>query len=391
MNRSVLKLRRCQRRPRVLDGHPWVFAGEVERAPKDAVAVDGHAADLVDPRGRSLGSGIYNSQSKIVWRRFARDNGVAWDAAAVAGRIDAAVARRDPSAQFCRLIWSEADDLPGLVVDRYDDVLVLQALTLGVDRMLGVIVERLRALPGVTEVVLRNDSPVRRQEGLDLSVSTASGTGLPSRWFAVEGIEYRLDLTGGQKTGFYLDQREQHPAVGAMAEGRRVLDAFCHQGGFALHCAKAGAASVLALDSSAEAVEAARANAAHNGLTVTAETANVFDYFTSHREARGLFDLIILDPPPFARSRSALEGALRGYKELNLRALRLLSPGGILATYTCSQPVDRALFRAVLADAARDARRSVTILGEPRQPADHPVRLDFPESEYLRGHWLRAD
>ncbi len=388
MNRPVLKLRRCPRRPRVLDGHPWVFAGEVERPPQDAA--DGHAADLVDPRGRSLGSGIYNSRSKIVWRRFARDNGAAWDEEAVCGRIDAAVARRDPSARFCRLVWSEADDLPGLVVDRYDDVLVLQALTLGVDRLLAEIVGCLRALPDVTEVILRNDAPVRRQEGLARAVSTVSGAAVPPRWFTVEGIEYRLDLTGGQKTGFYLDQREQHPAVGAMAAGRRVLDAFCHQGGFALHCAKAGAASVLALDSSAEAVEAARANAARNGLTITAEVANVFDYFTSHREARGLFDLIILDPPPFARARSALDGALRGYKELNLRALRLLSPGGILATYTCSQPVDRTLFRSVLADAARDARRSATILAEPRQPADHPVRLDFPESEYLRGYLLRA-
>ncbi|MCC5804769.1 MAG: class I SAM-dependent rRNA methyltransferase [Opitutales bacterium] len=389
MNNPVLSLKRCPRRPRVLDGHPWVFAGEVETLlPK---SVNGLAVDLVDPRRRPLGTGIYNSRSKLVWRRFARDNGVPWDDSTVAGRIEAAVARRDPSVRYGRLVWSEADDLPGLVVDRYDDVLVVQALTLAVDRLLPAIVDCLQSLPDLAEIVRRNDTPVRRQEGLDLNVSTVSGADVPSRWFSIEGIEFRLDLTGGQKTGFYLDQREQHPAVGFLAKGRRVLDAFCHQGGFALHCAKSGAASVLAIDSSAEAVENARANAARNGLTITAEAANVFDFFTAHREERGLFDLIILDPPPFARSRSALDGALRGYKELNLRALRLLSPGGILATYTCSQPVDRALFRSVLADAAHDARRSVTILGEPRQPADHPVRLDFPESEYLRGYWLQAD
>lgn len=389
MSNPVLRLKRCSHRPRVLDGHPWVFAGEVGEPPPEAK--DGLAVDLVDTRGRALGSGVYNRHSKLIWRRFARDNGVPWNAESVGERIDAAFARRGASLRFGRLVWSEADDLPGLVVDRYDDFLVVQALTLAVDAMLPAILAHLRTLPDVSGTVLRNDAPVRRQEGLELNVSTDAGAKAPPRWFRIEGMEYQIDLMGGQKTGFYLDQREQHPALGALAKDRRVLDAFSHHGGFALHCARNGAVSVLAIDSSPDAVEKARANAARNQLTIEANAANVFDFFTAHREERGLFDLIVLDPPPFARSRSALEGAVRGYKELNLRALRLLSPGGILATYTCSQPVDRVLFRDILAGAALDARRTVTVLGEPRQAPDHPIRLDFPQSEYLRGFWLRVE
>ena len=199
----------------------------------------------------------------------------------------------------------------------------------------------------------------------------------------VGGVQASVDLMGGQKTGMYLDQLDQHARVAQLAKGRRVLDAFCNQGGFGLACAKAGATSVLGLDSSEDAIVAARAAATRNGLNAQFEVANVFDWFTEHREAT--YDLIILDPPPFARSKDSVPGAVRGYKELNLRALRLLSPGGILATYSCSHRVTEEMYLEVIEAAAADARREAVILERTSQPADHPVLLNFPESRYLKG------
>jgi 23S rRNA (cytosine1962-C5)-methyltransferase len=197
---------------------------------------------------------------------------------------------------------------------------------------------------------------------------------------------------GGQKTGYYLDQRAQHPAVAKYCAGRRVLDAFCNQGSFGIHAAKAGAAQVYGLDSAVEAVEAARRNAERNGVKATFEVANVFDWFNSPTNKPGPnWDVIILDPPPFAKSKSALEGALRGYKEINLRAMQRLAPGGVLATYTCSHHMQDAELRSVLAGAAADARRRVKVLEFCHQPPDHPVMISMPESEYLRGYILRVE
>ena len=205
-------------------------------------------------------------------------------------------------------------------------------------------------------------------------------------------MEYaRLDLQGGQKTGFYLDQRGQHTAVAKYAAGKRVLDAFCNQGSFALHSAKAGAASVLGLDSAFDAVGQAKKNADRNGLKAEFTGVNVFDWFTAQREAAPAWDLIVLDPPPFAKSKSALEGALRGYKELNLRAMKALTPGGVLATYTCSYHMQDAQLREILAEAAADAKRRVHVVEFCHQPPDHPVLVTMPESEYLRGYILRVE
>ena len=340
-----------------------------------------------DARGRFLGTGLYNGRSRILWRRFSRDRAT-WDDAYLEGALKRALQRR-AGQTTARLVWSEADDLPGLVVDRYGDVLVVQMLTLGMDRVTETVTRLLGDLVKPREILLRNDAAARRLEGLETFVRTVSGETLPPAWVEIEGVTYRLDWVGGQKTGFYLDQRREHLAVAALARGRRVLDAFCNQGGFALHCARAGAEDVLGVDLSEDAIAAARSNAGKNRLAAAFTTANVFDFLRSQQE--GSRDLVILDPPPFAKSRGELEGALRGYKEINLRAMKLLSPGGILATYSCAAHVGWDLFSGLLTDAAADAGRKLTVLRFCHQPEDHPVFLAMPESEYLRGFIFRVD
>jgi 23S rRNA (cytosine1962-C5)-methyltransferase len=242
-----------------------------------------------------------------------------------------------------------------------------------------------------SEVVFRNDAQIRRLEGLPLETHTRSGSPWEPRWVTVDGLEMWLDLMGGQKTGFYLDQREQHPAVARYCAGKSVLDAFCNQGSFGLHAARAGAARVLGLDSAPEAVDAARRSAERNRLAATFEVANVFDWLNDPGNKAAAWDVIVLDPPPFAKSKSALEGALRGYKEINLRAMQRLAPGGVLATYTCSHHMQDADLRSVLAGAAADAKRRVRVLEFCHQPADHPVLISMAESEYLRGYILRVE
>jgi len=373
---------------RVLSGHPWVFANEVE-APLPPES-DGEVVECRDRNGRLLGTGICNGRSQIVWRRLSRER-VALDEAYLRGALARAVARRAPGA-FRRLVWSESDELPGVVVDQYGDAVVVQIQTLAMERRSALIGELVHDLLRPGEVIFRNDSQIRRLEGLESEVHTRSGRPWEARWAAVDGLETWLDLMGGQKTGFYLDQREQHAVVARFCAGRRVLDAFCNQGSFALHAAKAGASSVLGLDSAPEAIDAARRNAERNGAAARFEVANVFDWLNDPSNRPGpAWDVIILDPPPFAKSRSALEGALRGYKEINLRALQRLSPGGVLATYSCSHHMQDADLRGVLSAAAADARRRARVLEFCHQPADHPVLISMPESEYLRGYILRVD
>lgn len=382
-----LKLR-ANAKARVLQGHPWVFANEVEALlPAEH---DGGVVECRDRTGRFLGMGIYNSKSLIVWRRLSRER-VELDEAGLRGVLGRALARRPAGERFGRLVWSEADELPGLVVDRFDDTLVVQVQTLALDRRAELIGNLLTELTGAAEIIWRNDSNLRRLEGLPLEVRTRSGQAWAPRWMRIDGFEYWLDLQGGQKTGFYLDQRPQHAAVARHAAGRRVLDAFCNQGAFALHCASAGAARVLGLDSAEDAIGQARKNAERNAVTAAFEVANVFDWFTAHRDAEPAWDLIILDPPPFAKSKSSLENARRGYKELNLRALKALAPGGLLATYTCSHHMTEAELRGVLAEAANDAKRRVRVREWHHQPADHPVLVTMPESEYLRGYLLEVE
>lgn len=384
-----LKLR-ANARARALNGHPWVFANEVEALlPPEH---DGEVVECRDRTGRLIGTGIYNSRSQIVWRRLSRDR-VVLDAAFMRGAVERAVGRRAPESAR-RLVWSESDDLPGVVVDQFGETLVVQVQTLAMEKRAALLGDVLAEVVKPAEIIFRNDGPIRRLEGLPLEVHTRSGKAWEPRWVRIEGFDYWLDLEGGQKTGFYLDQRFQHAAVAKYCRGGRVLDAFCNQGSFALHAARAGATEVLGLDSAEDAVVAARRNAERNavGNTVEFVAANVFDWFNApERAVDPLWDVIILDPPPFAKSKSALEGALRGYKEINLRAVKRLVPGGVLATYTCSHHMQDAELRQVLAEVAADARRKLRIVEWSHQPADHPVLVTMPESEYLRGYIVRAE
>ncbi|MFA5264620.1 MAG: class I SAM-dependent rRNA methyltransferase [Opitutaceae bacterium] len=380
---------------RILMGHPWVFANEVEALlPSE---LDGEVVDCRDRTGRFLGTGIYNSRSQIVFRRLSRER-VVLDEAYLRAALQRALERRGilsaqaDAQRSGRIVWSESDDLPGVVADRFGDTLVLQIQTIAMEKRSGIIASLLLELTAASEIIFRNDATIRRLEGLPLEVKTHSGRPWEPRWMKIDGVEYWLDLQNSQKTGFYLDQRQQHTGVARYCTGKRVLDAFCNQGAFALHAARAGALEVLGLDSAADAIESARKNAERNGLKVQFEVANVFDWFNdSTRAIEPSWDVIVLDPPPFAKSKSALEGALRGYKEINLRAMQRLVPGGVLATYSCSHHMQDAELRGVIAQAATDAKRRVHVLEWCHQPADHPVLATMPESEYLRGYILRVE
>jgi len=373
---------------RVLTGHPWVFANEVEALlPPES---DGEVVECRDRMGRFLGTGICNGKSQIVWRRLSRER-VALDGAYLEAALRRALARRAPG-NFRRLVWSESDDLPGVVADQYGDTVVVQIQTLAMERRSTLIGDLIGRLLTPAEIVFRNDAPIRKLEGLPQEVHTRSGRPWEPRWASIDGFDVWLDLMGGQKTGYYLDQRAQHAVVAKYCAGQRVLDAFCNQGSFGIHAARAGAAQVLGLDSAPEAVDAARRNAEQNGAKADFRIANVFDWLNDPANPAGpAWDVIILDPPPFAKSKSAMAGALRGYKEINLRAMQRLAPGGVLATYTCSHHMQDAELRQILAEAAADARRRVRVLEFCHQPPDHPVLIAMPESEYLRGYILRVD
>ena len=390
---NAIKLK-ANAKPRVLQGHPWVFVNEIE-----APISDEYNGELVECRDRSnrfLGVGIYNSKSQIIWRRLEKDR-VALDEAYIRKALTSALSKRTES--VTRLVWSESDGLPGLVVDRYDTTLVVQIQTLALEKRSALIGSLLNELVKPSEIVFRNDAPIRRYEGLPLETHTFSGGPWEARWVKIDGFEYWLDLQLGQKTGFYLDQREQHRLISSHVErlvkqGKsvRLLDAFCNQGPFTMHAARAGASEVLGLDSAEDAITAAKKNSIQNKVKADFKCVNVFDWLNDPaRNTEALWDIIILDPPPFAKSKSKMEGALRGYKEINLRAMRLLNPGGILATYTCSHHMQDADLRGVISAAAADARKKVHILNWSNQPSDHPVLVTMPESEYLRGYVLQVE
>ncbi|MFO7725767.1 MAG: class I SAM-dependent rRNA methyltransferase [Oceanipulchritudo sp.] len=378
-----LVLKESARRARVRSGHPWVFANELAELPSPEW--NGRALPLEDARGRPLGMGIVNTQSQIVWRRYSGKSDP-WGPAFYEKALQEALRNREEE-PYRRLVWSEADDLPGLVLDQFGEVLVVQALTLAVDQALPEIMEILSGLLDPREILIRNDAPSRKKEGLGLECRTASGAPLEPFWGEIYRVSYLFDLQGAQKTGFYLDQRQEHFKVATLAPDWRVLDAFCNQGAFALNCALAGAREVVALDSSAEAIELGRRNARKNKVEVDFKEVNVFDYFTGNRGER--FDMIILDPPSFAPGRRALPAAAKGYKELHVRAFNCLNPGGVLATYCCSHHVGRRFFREIIEEAAADTKRKVQIMYATGQPLDHPVIMNFPESEYLKGFVLR--
>jgi 23S rRNA (cytosine1962-C5)-methyltransferase len=372
-------------RQRVLQGHPWVYVNEVQKLPD--TEYDGKTLECRDSQGRLIGTGIYNSRSQILWRKISSDK-ADLNASFLALRLKTSLARRK-DLQAGRLVWSESDGLPGLTVDRYENVLVVQISTLAMEYHLENILDWLEKNLAPSSIILRNDAPLREKEGLERYVRIGRGSAPEPFWLNLGGVEFLFDWKSGQKTGFYLDQCEQHRRVAAYAKGRRVLDVFCNQGGFALHCAKEGALSVTAVDASSEAIALGRQNALRNNYDVKWICENAFDFLK--RQKSDSWDLVILDPPPFAKSRDKLDEALRGYKEINLRAMKQLAPEGILATYACSHHIRYDLFRDMLVAAAGDAGRSVRLREITRQSYDHPVILTIPESEYLRGYILEME
>ncbi len=369
-------------RARIFHGHEWVYGSEVRKTFGDPQP--GDVVSLKDFRDRPLGSAIYNPQSQIVARRFSRRR-QDLDADFFLRRIGQAIEHREKlglDLALCRLVWSESDGLPGLIIDRYGSQLVVQTLTLGMFQRLDLIRQALVELISPDGIILRNDAPVLKVEGIETEIRMLEGGRPEAVTATANGIEFEIDLLDGQKTGLYLDQLTSHAEVARLAEGRRVLDCFTNQGGFALACARAGAASVTAVDISAGACEATRRNAERNGLEIEVVEQNVFDFL---KHAEGGYDLIILDPPSFTRNKKTLKDAMRGYKEIHLRSLKLLEKRGLLSSFCCSHHAGRELFLENLVEASIDAKRTLRLVGEHSQRADHPVLPALPETHYLKG------
>jgi 23S rRNA (cytosine1962-C5)-methyltransferase len=377
-------------RHRILSGHPWVFASEVDRV--EGPAEDGGTVEIFSAKGEFLGNAIFNRRSQIVARRYSRDR-TPLDARWISPRLDDALCYRHclaggTAVTAQRLVWSESDQLPGLIVDRYGDVLVLQTLTLALARCEEMITELLVGKTGVRAILARNDAPVRQLEGLPLERRLLHGEYEAPTRTRIAGIDYELDLWSGQKTGFYLDQAANYSAVAAYAPGRRVLDCFCNQGAFALAARKAGAVSCRGIDQSAEALRLAETTARASGLEIEWVQGNVFDLLRQYEQKRETFDLIVLDPPSFTKTKGNKTSALRGYHELHLRALRLLSRGGILATFSCSHHVMAEDWSELLQRAAAETGTTLRLRQRLGQSPDHPVLVNVPETEYLRGYVL---
>lgn len=379
---------------RQLMGHPWVYDGEVVRV--EGKPADGEVADCASFNGTFLGRGYFNSRSKIRLRVLTRQASLDVDDALLHQRLSWALQRRQhlyPEAASLRLVHAEGDGLPGLTVDRYEDVLVIQCTSLGMDQRQPIVSAILKELTGIKNVYLRNDLSTRRNDGLAQHSGFLSAPFSTSLQIRENGLAFEIDVATGQKTGFYLDQMDNHQALhGFVSAGSTVLDAFCYCGAFAVHAAAAGAGHVLALDSSPAALNQAVRNAALNGIQQVCqfEESNVFDRLRQMVATGQLFDLIILDPPSFTHNRKAVPKALNGYKEINLRALRLLRPGGLLLTFTCSYYVDRAHFESMLQEAAADARRQLIVRQRLSQAVHHSEALAIPETRYLKGVVVEA-
>jgi len=371
---------------RVRLGHPWIYRADVA-----AVAADGgDVVQVLGPRARVLGYALFSDRSQIAIRMLSRGE-QPLDESLLRRRLEASIRFRESlmlDATAYRLVHGEADLLPSLVVDRYDDYLVIQALSQGVDRLLPAITEHLRELLQPAGILARNDPKVRALEGLPQSVDVLHGT-IPDSVVVREGpIEYAVDLRRGQKTGLFLDQRENREAAAQYAHGR-LLDCFSYNGGFALRLARR-CTDAEAVDISGDAVARIRANAERNGLPhLQAREANVFDELRRHERAGERYDTIVLDPPAFAKNKASVPNALAGYKEINLRAMRLLSPGGYLITCSCSYNVNEEMFEAVLHEASADSRTQVSMVEKRMQGRDHPVLVGVPETHYLKCFILR--
>jgi 23S rRNA (cytosine1962-C5)-methyltransferase len=383
---------------RIVAGHPWIYAGEILRVTQ--TPADGEFVQVKDHRQRFLGTGFFNSKSKIHVRILSPER-IEVNETFFEERIRVALAVRQkhsPNATSFRVVNAESDFLSGLIVDKYEDVLVLQISSLGMDKRKSQIVAALQKIFSPRAILERSDVGSRKFEGLMESSGILAGELSGPVSVNLNGLKFETDLVGGHKTGMYLDQQINYQAVSQFAKDAQVLDCFSFLGGFGLHAAHAGAAHVHFLDQSADAIEASKRNGAVNGLAekCSFETINVFDWLKAntavrpHERVIPRFDLIILDPPSFTRNRASVPDALRGYKEIHLRALKLLRVGGTLATFCCSHHVSAELFQDSLLSAAFDTRRIVRRVATYSQSPDHPIIPMIPETEYLKGFAFEA-
>lgn len=375
-----------QPRARLFHGHVWVYATEIQKRHGDPKP--GDVVHLQDIRGKPLGSAIYNPQSQISARLFSyRRQDLDLDF--FTRRIQRALKVREASGvdpTLCRLVWSESDGLPGVIIDRYGDFLVLQTLTLAMDQRKELIVQALTDLIKPRGIIERNEATVRKAEGMELVKGVIRGEAPSPFVVRHQGSAFHADLIEGQKTGLYLDQLDNYQLVAKLAQGRRVLDCFSNQGGFAQACALAGASEVTAVDISDSATAVAKQNAAISGAKINCTAENCFDFLKRNEAAGTRYDLIILDPPSFTKTKSSVRDALRGYKEIHLRAMKMLAPGGIFASFTCSHHVSASEFHGSITDAAVDAKKTLRRIATYTQRPDHPILATIPETEYLRGY-----
>ena len=379
-------------RARILHGHDWVFSSEVLKVFGNPA--DGDVISLKDGKDHLIGSALYNSKSQIVARRFSRrrqDLDLDFFKRRIARAAEYRV-RRGIDPQLCRVVWSESDGLPGVVIDRYGEHFVLQTLTLAMDMRKELIARAVIELFGAKNIIERNDAPIRRAEGLELRSGVLQGPALPGPiLIEINGtprrtsLQLEVDLLHGQKTGFYLDQRENYEIVAQNAQGRRVLDCFTNQAAFALACAHAGANAVTGVEANSESIGVAQKNAQRNHLQVELKEQDVFQFLREAGKAEAQYDLIVLDPPSFTKTKGGLGDAMRGYHELHVRAFKLLSRDGVLATFSCSHHVTENAFAQMIANALVDTRRSARRLRRLEQALDHPVLPTLPETEYFKG------
>jgi len=388
---KTIKLKKKEER-RILRGHPWIFSNEIEKMPADVLP--GEIVDVTTSSGVFVGRGYLNPHTLIAVRMLTRRQEEI-NHNFIHGRISTAQELRlrlgmSPDDSY-RAFFSEGDGLPGLIVDKYSDILVVQSLTAGIDRIEGEILSVLRERYHPQAIVLRNDSSSREIEGLGREKRVASGT-LPKTVMIEEsGIHYHVDILDGQKTGFFFDQRENRLTLKGLVAGRRTLDCFCYSGAWALSAARFGASETIGIDASPQAVSLATENADLNGLNTVFYRGNVFEELRNLNMQKEVFGCVILDPPAFVKSRSKVREALKGYREINSRALKILEPGGVLVSCSCSHHIDPDLFREMLINAASTAGRRVKLLEMRSQSRDHPALLAARETQYLKCAILLAD
>ncbi|MGB9813689.1 MAG: class I SAM-dependent rRNA methyltransferase [Thermovenabulum sp.] len=376
---------------RIEKGHPWVYSTEIETIKGNFSP--GDIVEVYSGNNKFLGKGYINPKSQITVRLLTRNKDEEINRDFFKTRIERALSFRKKLnyGDSFRLIYAEADFLPALIVDKFSDVLVLQTLALGIEKYKNIIVEILAELLNPVCIYERNDAPVRELEGLELKKGVLHGK-LPEKIIIEEnGIKYYVDVENGQKTGYFFDQRENRKAIEPFVKGKEILECFCYTGSFALNAALYGAKSVIAFDYSDDAVYLARENAKLNGFNDICrfEVGNAFDILRNFYNEKRKFDVVILDPPAFAKNKKALEGAVRGYKEINLRGMKLLKPGGFLITSSCSHHVNEDLFFEILMSAAYDAKVTLRIIEKRSQAKDHPILAASEETRYLKFYILQ--